>query len=114
MKEQEQIRIAILGGTGFAGRIVRNEMETAGLAVGVFNRTAGCDLRDLPSAWARLDTFRPTHLVNCATLVGRLNYVTGFAVSVISGTVYRSRVRRPNWPVRHMLGGRYSIEGGKE
>jgi GDP-L-fucose synthase len=83
MKEHEQLRVAILGGTGFAGRNVRNELETAGFAVGVFSRTTGCDLLDLPVAWARLDAFRPTHLVNCAALVGSVNYVTDFAADVV-------------------------------
>lgn len=78
-----KVRIAILGGTGFAGRNVRNILEAAGYVVGVFSRTTGCDLLDLPSTWARLDAFRPTHLVNCAALVGSVNYVTDFAADVV-------------------------------
>jgi GDP-L-fucose synthase len=76
-------RIAILGGTGFAGRNVRNELEAAGLTVAVFSRTTGCDLLDLPVVWARLDAFRPTHIVNCAAHVGSVNYVTDFAADVV-------------------------------
>ena len=46
-------RVAILGGTGFAGMNVRRILENAGLEVGVFSRTLGCDLLDLPAAWAK-------------------------------------------------------------
>jgi nucleoside-diphosphate-sugar epimerase len=75
--------VAVLGGTGFAGHNVRNELEEAGITVGVFSRTTGCDLLDRPSAWAKLDAFRPTHLVNCAAVVGSVNYVTDFAADVV-------------------------------
>lgn len=76
-------RIAILGGTGFAGRNVRNELEAAGMQVGVFDRTSGCDLLDLTTTWAQLDHFRPDYIVNCAAVVGSINYVTDFAADVI-------------------------------
>jgi len=54
----DSLRVAILGGTGFAGHNTRNELERAGIAVGVFSRTSGCDLLDRPAAWAKLDAFR--------------------------------------------------------
>lgn len=76
-------RIALLGGTGFAGRNVRNELEAGGMTVAAFSRTTGCDLLDLPVAWAKLDAFRPTHIVNCAAHVGSVNYVTDFAADVV-------------------------------
>jgi GDP-L-fucose synthase len=83
MTREAEIRIAVLGGTGFAGRNVRNELETVGLTVEAFSRTTGCDLLDLPVAWAKLDAFRPTHVVNCAAHVGSVNYVTDFAADVV-------------------------------
>src|SRR5690242_11613404 len=79
---QRNFRVAILGGTGFAGRNVRNELEEAGIEVGVFSRTSGCDLLDLPATWAKLDQFYPNFIVNCAALVGSVNYVTDFAADV--------------------------------
>ncbi len=79
----EKNRVAILGGTGFAGRNVRNELEGAGMTVGVFSRTTGCDLLDLATAWAKLDAFRPTHIVNCAAHVGSVNYVSDFSADVV-------------------------------
>ena len=76
-------RVALLGGTGFAGRNVRNELEAAGMTVAAFSRTTGCDLLDLPGSWAKLDPFAPTHIVNCAAHVGSVNYVSDFAADVV-------------------------------
>ncbi len=77
------IRVAVLGATGFAGHNVRNALERAGVTVGAFSRTSGCDLLDLPTAWSKLDAFRPSYIVNCAALVGSVNYVTDFAADVV-------------------------------
>lgn len=76
-------RVAVLGGTGFVGRNVRDVLESVGITVGVFSRTTGCDLLDLPSTWAKLDEFGPDYIVNCAALVGSVNYVTDFAADVV-------------------------------
>lgn len=77
------MRVAVLGGTGFAGRNVRDALEEADITVGVFSRTTGCDLMDLHTTWAQLDAFRPNYIVNCAALVGSVNYVTDFAADVV-------------------------------
>lgn len=76
-------RVAILGGAGFVGRNLRNLLEENGATVAVFSRTTGCDLLDLPKAWSCLDAFRPDYIVNCAALVGSVNYVTDFAADVV-------------------------------
>jgi GDP-L-fucose synthase len=76
-------RVAILGGTGFAGINVRNTLEAFGMQVGIFSRTTDCDLLDLSTAWQKLDSFHPNYIVNCAVLVGSTNYVTDFAADVV-------------------------------
>lgn len=81
--DSSSIRVALLGGTGFAGRNVREVLLEAGVVVGVFTRTTGCDLLDMHSLWAHLDEFRPTHVVNCAAVVGSVNYVSDFAADVV-------------------------------
>ena len=43
------LRVAVLGVTDFVGRNVRDMLESAGITVGVFSRTTGCDLLDLHS-----------------------------------------------------------------
>ena len=83
MKRRGETRVAILGGTGFAGRNVREVLEAAGVTVAAFSRTTGCDLFDLPTVWAKLDAFRPSHIVNCAAHVGSVNYVSDFAADVV-------------------------------
>jgi GDP-L-fucose synthase len=78
-----EIRAAVLGGTGFAGRNVRDVLEGHGIKVGVFSRTTGCDLLDLTTTWSKLDEFRPDYIINCAAVVGSINYVTDFAADVL-------------------------------
>lgn len=77
------MRVAVLGGTGFVGRNLRNRLESEGHTVEVFSRTSGCDLLDLSVTWRNLDAFRPDFVVNCAALVGSINYVTDFAADVV-------------------------------
>ncbi len=81
------MRVAVLGGNGFAGRNVRDTLEAAGHTVGVFSRTSGCDLFDLPTTWAQLDDFRPEYVVNCAAIVGSINYVSDFAADVVDANM---------------------------
>lgn len=80
---EQALRVAVLGGTGFAGKNLRDALEAVGMSVGVFSRTTGCDLLDLPTAWRKLDEFRPDYIVNCAALVGSVNYVADFAADVV-------------------------------
>ncbi|HYV29077.1 MAG TPA: NAD-dependent epimerase/dehydratase family protein [Candidatus Eisenbacteria bacterium] len=76
-------RVAILGGTGFAGQNVRNELVAAGMVVEIFSRSTGCDILNLPMAQTKLNAFCPTHVVNCAAHVGSVKYVTDFAADVV-------------------------------
>jgi GDP-L-fucose synthase len=77
------LRVAVLGGTGFAGRNVCEALERAGITVEAFSRATGCDLLNLPAAQERLRAFRPDYMINCAALVGSLNYVTDLAADVV-------------------------------
>jgi GDP-L-fucose synthase len=81
--DHHHIRVAILGGTGFAGRNVRDLLGANHMIVELCSRTTGCDMLDLPAAWARLNVFRPDYIINCAALVGSVNYVTDFAADVV-------------------------------
>jgi GDP-L-fucose synthase len=83
MTTKNNLRVAILGGTGFAGRNVRNLLVEHGVDIQVFCRTTGCDLLDLSSAWSKIDAYRPTHIVNCAAIVGSINYVSDFSADVV-------------------------------
>ena len=76
-------RIAILGGTGFVGSNLRKTLENSRMKVEVFSRTTGCDLKDMSTAWKAIDGFRPSVIVNCAAVVGSVNYVSDYAADVI-------------------------------
>jgi len=76
-------RVAVLGGTGFAGRSILDDLKAAGICAQAFSRRTGCDLLDEPRALAALHGFRPTHLVNCAAVVGSVNYAEEFSADVI-------------------------------
>ena len=80
-------RVAILGGTGFVGSNLRNELESSGQEVEVFSRTTGCDLKDMPTAWKAIDSFRPSVIVNCAAIVGSVNFVSDYAADVIDENI---------------------------
>lgn len=77
------LRVAVLGGTGFAGRSIVDELEAAGIGAQAFSRRTGCDLLDEARALAAIRSFRPTHVVNCAAVVGSVNYAEEFAADVI-------------------------------
>jgi len=76
-------RVAVLGGTGFAGRSILDELNAAGICAQAFSRRTGCDLLDEERALAALRGFRPAYLVNCAAVVGSVNYAEEFAAEVI-------------------------------
>ena len=76
-------RVAVLGGLGFAGRSILDELKAAGICAQPFSRRTGCDLLDEPRALAALRSFRPTHVVNCAAVVGSVNYAEEFSADVI-------------------------------
>jgi putative NADH-flavin reductase len=63
LQEGSGLRIAVLGGTGFAGRSVREHLESAGHQVRAFSRTTGCNLLDLHETWSAIDPFRPDVIV---------------------------------------------------
>ena len=76
-------RVAVLGGSGFAGRSIVEALSTAGITVRAFSRRTGCDLLDESAAYAVLARFSPTHIINCAAVVGSVNYADEHAADVI-------------------------------
>lgn len=80
---ERRSKVAVLGGTGFVGRNVSDALVEAGMEVRAFNRSGGCDLLDLPDASARILQFQPDYIVNCAAIVGSVNYVADFAADVV-------------------------------
>ena len=75
--------VAVLGGTGFAGQRVCQELRNAGYQIASFSRSSGCDLLDLPKASLRLREFAPDYIVNCAAMEGSINYVGQLPADVL-------------------------------
>jgi GDP-L-fucose synthase len=76
-------RVLILGATGFAGQNVSALLKGGGLEVHGLSRSSGCDLMDLDAARKAIEPLRPDFIVNCAALVGSINYVQDFAADVV-------------------------------
>ena len=76
-------RVAVLGGSGFAGHSIVEALSAAGFHVRAFSRRTGCDLLDETAAYAALARFSPTHVINCAAVVGSVNYADEHAADVV-------------------------------
>ena len=77
-------KIAVIGATGFAGKAVCHELERAGYDVGKFSPSFnGFNLLDLPCATHMLSEYKPLYIVNCAALVGGLNYVGRYPFGIL-------------------------------
>ena len=77
------MRVLVLGGHGFAGRSVVVALQDAGHAVVAASRRDGLDLTSLDQTLAWFSAQEPEVVVNCAALVGSLNFVTERAADVV-------------------------------
>ena len=77
------MRVLVLGGHGFAGRSVVTALLDAEHEVSVASRRDGLDLTSLDQTLAWFTAQKPDVVVNCAALVGSLNFVTERAAEVV-------------------------------
>lgn len=68
------MKIVVLGGQGFIGQHLVEELRREGREVASLSRRTGCDLLDLSSAISALRTARPDRIVNCAARVASVHY----------------------------------------
>jgi len=78
------MKIALLGGTGFAGQNVSKALKMNDYEFYPVSRHNGYDLRDLKHNLNFIEEINPDVIINCAAHVGSLNYVSEFAADVIS------------------------------
>ncbi len=79
--------VAVFGGTGFVGKNIVDMLRADGFDVHIFSRSTGCDLLNLNATSAAILQLRPRYLVNCAAIVGSVNYVSDFAADVVDANM---------------------------
>jgi GDP-L-fucose synthase len=76
------MQILVLGSSGFVGRNVKETFDESGFNVIGRSKRDGWDLTDESRSLQELRDIRPDVIVNCAAVVGSLNYVTEQAADV--------------------------------
>jgi len=77
------MKIVVLGGYGFVGKSVIEELQDKDYNMIALSRRNGFDLLDYENTKARLKEVNPNIIVNCAAHVGSLHYVTNYAANVV-------------------------------
>lgn len=77
------MNIAVLGGTGFVGKNVCENLEEEKISYSVASRQKGIDLSNLEQCLSFFKQNKPDIIINCAAHVGSLNYVTEQASDII-------------------------------
>lgn len=78
------MKIAVLGGQGFVGKFVMEELKTREYNPVAISRRNGFDLLDYETARDKLKEVQPDVIINCAAHGGSLHYITEFAADVVN------------------------------
>ncbi len=77
------MRLLIVGGNGFIGRSLQEELSRSPHEVVALGRRNGLDLTDLKGTCRVLTEIRPDAVYNCAAHVGSLHYVSQHAADLL-------------------------------
>lgn len=77
------MKITVLGGYGFVGKSVMEELQNRGYSPVALSRRNGFDLLDYETASDKLKEIQPDIIINCAAHGGSLHYITEFAADVV-------------------------------
>jgi GDP-L-fucose synthase len=77
------MKILVLGGFGFVGKSVTEELRKKGFDPIQLSRSNGLDLLDLSAAKAKFESIRPDLIINCAAHSGSLHYISEYAADVM-------------------------------
>ncbi len=75
--------VAVVGGFGFVGKSVMEELRLRGYNPIALSRRSGFDLLNYEKAKGKLSGLRPEVIISCAAHVGSLHYVTQYAADVV-------------------------------
>ena len=84
------MKILILGGHGFVGRSVANELKGTGNQIYQMSRQDGLDLRNYNTTKKYFRKIMPDAIINVAAHGGSLHYVTEYAADVIDDDIQMS------------------------
>jgi len=76
------MKVLILGGHGFLGKNVVEVFQNSGYEVLPISRRDGLDLTNFDATKEYFGNLRPEAIINCAAVVGSLNYVTQQAADI--------------------------------
>ena len=76
------MKIVVLGGNGFVGKSIMEELQSRGYSPIALSRRSGFDLLDYNTARDRLKEISPEVVMNCAAHVGGVHYVFQHAAEV--------------------------------
>lgn len=76
-------KVVVLGGFGFLGSHVINELNIAKYDVVIFSRRNGYDVLDFPKFASKLSEEKPYAIINCAAHVGSVHYAIKYAGDMI-------------------------------
>jgi len=76
-------KIIVLGGHGFVGTAVTNQLKKMNHEVFPLSRSDGLDLLDLKSTEKYFSDIQPNIIINCAAHVGSLHYVSDFCADIL-------------------------------
>ena len=76
------MKILSLGGHGFVGKSISEELTKSQHEIIVLSKRNGLDLTNFENTCSVFSEIKPDIIINCAALVGSLNYVTQSAANI--------------------------------
>ena len=76
-------KILILGGFGFMGKNLNQELDPTRYTITNESRRTGCDARDYAALKQKIQHINPDIIINAAANVGSIAYVSQYAADVV-------------------------------
>ena len=76
-------KILIIGGFGFLGKNLNNELDNTNYEIYNESRRTSCDMLDFDSLKNKISLINPDIIINCSAHVGSIAYVSKFPADVV-------------------------------